>query len=308
MVLGFAAAIPIARPAAADGGPPRPGQVEILQSVPSAHVAPRAARVWLPPGYVGGTARYPVIYMQDGQNLFDPATAMGHETWSPDIVLTALVARGAAPSAIIVGVDNTPFRAREYMPGGVFAALAPEVRDRLAGAMGGPPLSDGYLKFLVGELKPIIDARFRTRPGRASTVIMGSSMGGLISLAALTEHPRSFGAAGCLSTHWPLPAFTAEGTPSLAIAEVLPAFETWLNARLGEPRGRRIWFDHGDQTLDRFYAPYQDAIDRCLEARGWRPGRDFESRVYPGAAHNEASWRARLADPLTYVLRGDRTA
>jgi enterochelin esterase-like enzyme len=245
-----------------------------------------------------------VIYLHDGQNLFDPATAMGHETWSPDIVLAALLARGAAPAAIIVGIDNTPARAREYMPAGVFAALAPAVRDRLAGAMGGAPLSDGYLKFLVRELKPMIDARFRTRPGRASTVVMGSSMGGLISLDAILAYPRVFGAAGCLSTHWPLPAFTAQGTPSLPIGDVLPAFETWLNARLGAPRGRRIWFDHGDQTLDRFYAPYQDAIDRVFEARGWRPGRDFESRAYPGGAHNEASWRARLADPLTWLLAG----
>jgi enterochelin esterase-like enzyme len=261
MTLGLAGASLLAGPGAADEIPPRPGRVEVIAAFPSAFVAARTVRVWLPPGYDGGTGRYPVLYMHDGQNLFDPALAMGHETWSPDIVLTGLAAGGRAPQAIIVGIDNTPARAREYMPAQVFATLAPDVRDRLALTMGGPPLSDDYLRFLVRELKPMIDARFRTRPERASTVIMGSSMGALISLQAIVDYPRVFGAAGCLSTHWPLPAFTAEGTPSLTAAQVLPAFETWLAARLSAPKSRRIWFDHGDRTLDRFYAPYQAAID-----------------------------------------------
>jgi len=83
---------------------------------------------------------------------------------------------------------------------------------------------------------------------------------------------------------------------------VLAAFDAYLGKRLGKPGGRRLWFDHGDRTLDQFYAPYQDHVDATLAGLGWRKGADFDSRAYPGAAHNEASWRVRLADPLTYLL------
>jgi hypothetical protein len=86
----------------------------------------------------------------------------------------------------------------------------------------------------------------------------------------------------------------------------MAAFSAYLERSLPSPRTHRIWFDHGDQTLDSAYAPYQAEVDALLAKRGWLRDQDFASRAYPGAAHNEASWRIRLADPLQFLLQQPR--
>ncbi len=136
---------------------------------------------------------------------------------------------------------------------------------------------------------------------------MGSSMGALISLYALAEYPDVFGGAGCMSPHWPLLLPTSAGMPMagghpLFEREVSKAFTAYLRRRLVPPHNRRIWFDHGTKSLDAYYSPYQRRINRELASLGWRRGIDFQSKVYAGAAHNEESWGARLADPLTFLL------
>jgi predicted alpha/beta superfamily hydrolase len=277
------------------------GRLIKLGMISSTYVAPREVIVWVPDGYDASSTRYAVLYMHDGRNLFDPKTAYGGQIWGADAAVAKLMDAGQIRPTIIVGVDNTPARSREYMPGKVFAALDDKNRQALSSDMKGDPVSDAYLKFLTKELKPLIDAHFRTLPGREATFIMGSSMGGLISMYALAEYPEVFGGAGCLSTHWPLPAF-AMGGPKIAAEPALAAFDHYLETgALKHPTGR-IWFDHGDQTLDSFYAPYQTHIDATLTRLGWKKGVDFESRAYPGAAHNEVSWRARLEDPLRFLL------
>ena len=147
--------------------------------------------------------------------------------------------------------------------------------------------SDAYLSFLVEELKPFIDARYRTLPGPGDTVVMGSSMGGLVSLYALARYPGVFGAAGAVSTHWP----AADG----AVAD-------WLPGHLPAPGRHRLWFDHGSETLDAGYAPYQQRVDAALRKSGWVEGRDWHSRVFVGAAHDEAAWRSRVELPLAFLL------
>lgn len=278
-----------------------PGRLERMPAMTSAHVAARDVIVWLPDDYDTGRHRYAVLYMHDARNLFEPATAMGGETWGVAEALTRMRAAGRVRRTIVVGIDNTGARSREYMPRKVFDALPAADRERLAASMGGAPVSDAYLKFIVGELKPLIDGKYRTDANRDATFVMGSSMGGLISLYAATEYPAVFGGAGCLSTHWPLPMFNADLTPVLPFEPVVAAFETYLTPRLSRA-APRLWFDHGDRHLDASYAPYQARIDRLLVARGLRPDRDFASRAYPGAAHNEAAWRARIDDPLTFLL------
>lgn len=167
----------------------------------------------------------------------------------------------------------------------------------------GPSLSDGYLRFLVEELKPLIDRDYRTKPGRDSTFIMGSSMGGLISLYGICEYPQIFGGAGCLSTHWTLLSAAESYTkPDLETPAMIQAFSTYLKRKLPKPGPNKIWMDHGTLNLDSFYQPYQVAMDQVFKARGWQQGKDFESRVYEGADHNEASWRARLHEPLSFLM------
>lgn len=253
------------------------GHVDSYQDVPSAHVPARNVDVWLPPGYDGHPRRrYPVLYMHDGQNVFDPALAYTGIDWDVDGAMTRLIASGKVREAIVVAVSNTPLRGSEYMPA---KALPAQRRAQT--------LSDGYLRFLVEELKPAIDATYRTRTGRADTFVMGASMGGLISAYAMSEYPDVFGGAGGLSTHWP----ADDGIVIDYLAGHLPARRT-----------HRLYFDHGTATLDASYAPYQQRMDEVLEQAGWRRGRDFDSRVFEGAEHNERAWRERVGIPLEFLL------
>ena len=277
------------------------GQFVELPRVASKNLPePAHVTIWLPPGYAKGKARYPVIYMHDGQNLFFPKLSGYNKVWAADKAMLKLIAGGETKGAIIVGVWHQQARAAQYFPQAIYATLPAGLRaeaDRFAGR---PVYSDGYLRFLVEELKPLIDRRYRTLKDAPNTMVAGSSMGGLISLAAIARYPQVFGAAACVSTHWPLVAPDRAGveTPGLGAA-----WDRFLTEKLGPPDGRRIWFDHGDQTLDQYYGPWQSRADARLIALGWRPGEDFETKVYPGTAHEENAWADRLPEIFAWLLK-----
>lgn len=269
------------------------GTTESWQRVPSRHVGARDVDVWLPPSYGRDPARrYPVLYMHDGQNLFDPALSYTGTDWDVDGAMTRLIERGEIREAIVVGVWNTPLRFAEYMP------RAPLRTDTVGSGIDGRPIgrtedirSDAYLRFLVEELKPFIDARYRTATGRDDTFVMGSSMGGLISLYAVATHPEVFGGAGAVSTHWP----ACDG-----------CVVDWLAAHLPDRRTHRLYFDHGTAALDGFYPPHQQRMDEAMRKAGWREGPRWTTRRFEGAEHNEAAWRARLEIPLRFLLAPER--
>ena len=148
--------------------------------------------------------------------------------------------------------------------------------------------TDNYLRFLVQELKPFIDKSYSTLTGRADTFVMGSSMGGLASLYALSEYPEIFGGAGCLSTHWP------------AGKDV---FLEWFKAHLPNAGEHKIYFDYGTATLDSLYEPYQLQMDHSMRQLGYTQGVDWITMKFPGAEHNEAAWRARVHIPLEFLLK-----
>lgn len=295
------ATLPLAGSALAQAGSVAGGQLVEYEGVTSAHLGPRNVTVWLPPGYGTGSERHPVLYMHDGQNLFDPARANFGE-WGVDEHLVRLIETGQVRAPIVVGVWNTPLRLREYVPADLIAALPTEVRETLLPMYGGAPLSDAYLRFLVEELKPRIDAEYRTLPGRDDTSTMGSSMGGLISLYAMMKHPDVFGAAGCLSTHWPLRLERLEGDALNTWREaVVQAWSDVIRRGLPDPATHRLYMDRGDETLDQFYAFFQSRIDTVIRYAGWGPDR-FRTLVFPTAEHNEKSWNSRLDVPLTFLL------
>ena len=186
------------------------GTIVDLGVLKSKYADPRRVVVWLPDGYSRRGPKYAVLYMHDGQNLFDKATAGYGMEWEIDEHLSKLIAEKKVRPTIVVGIWNTPKRLQEYVPSKAFNGLPPEYRDKVRALYGGDPLSDGYLKFIVRELRPMIDAKFNVKTDRADTAIMGSSMGSLISLYAIDEYPQIFGAAGMMSTHWPL-FMTPEG-------------------------------------------------------------------------------------------------
>lgn len=269
----------------------------------SRHVDPRRVTVWLPPGYDASAEPFGVLYMHDGQNLFDAATAPFGE-WGVDEVLSGMIARGEVPQTLVVGVWNTPKRYLEYGPAALIEAVPEPTRTAMKLQVKGPVESDGYLAFLVQELKPFIDRTYRTRAGREHTALMGSSMGGLISLYGGLNYPEVFGAVGCVSTHWPLGSGEGAGVSREQWrADVMHAQRVYLERVLPSPPRTRFYFDHGDQNLDSNYAPYQAQADAIFAAKGYVRGRDVESLVFPGADHNEPSWNRRLALPLRFLLK-----
>ncbi|MFA5988587.1 MAG: alpha/beta hydrolase-fold protein [Sphingomonas sp.] len=281
--------------------PPTPaGRFVELRHIASANIASPHVTVWLPPGYGRGKARYPVIYMQDGQNIFFAKQASFHKIWGADKAMLRLLAASEAPPAIIVAIWSPgKDRARQYMPQKLFDTLPAATKLQAEGFLHGRIISDAYLRFVAQELKPKIDTLYRTMGDPEHTLLVGSSMGGLISLYAMAEYPHVFGAAACLSTHWPLVDPEKAGAVDEA---VLAAWYSYLSKRLGPPAGRRMWFDHGDQMLDRHYGAWQSQIDRRLGIIGWQPGADFKTSVYPGAAHDENAWAARLDEVFTWLL------
>jgi predicted alpha/beta superfamily hydrolase len=293
-LLCLLALLPVAAHASDDG------RFVTIDAAPTTRIAPPRVTIWLPPGYDDAKRRYGVVYMHDGQNIFGGKGAAFGKGWHADQAALGLIRAGKTPPFIIVGIDQ-PGRDRHrlYLPRSIYDRLGPDARKGVGVMLSGPVISDAYLDFIVSDLKPSIDRQFRTRRDRHHTAIVGSSMGGLISLYAITRHPKTFGVAGAVSPHLPL----ASPIWSEPIArDIKAAWTAFAQDEMGAPRGRRIWFDHGTLTLDAHYAPYQEQLNATLTARGWRPGRDFVSTVYPGTAHEEGAWAARLPQVFGWLL------
>jgi enterochelin esterase-like enzyme len=279
------------------------GRIVDLGILKSKYADPRRVVVWLPDGYTQRGPKYAVLYMHDGQNLFDKATAGYGMEWEIDEHLSKLIAEKKVRPTIVVGIWNTPKRLQEYVPSKAFATLPADYRAKVAALYGGEPLSDGYLKFVVEELRPLIDRRFNVKTDRANTAIMGSSMGSLISLYAIDEYPKVFGGAGMMSTHWPLVINPDGKAVSQQDYEVVSAtFERYLAPALPSPASHKLYFDHGTETLDAVYKQYQDRVDRIVASRSYVQGRNWLTRSFPGQKHNEISWASRVDVPLQFLL------
>lgn len=257
--------------------------------------------IWLPPDYDATSKRYRVLYMHDCQNLFDPALSNFNKVWAAGKAMLGHVDETGEDPWIIVGIWSPGAdRYRQYMPEPAYNAAGPNLRPRMdAFGNSQPIVSRHYIDWIAGLLKPWVDQHLRTLTGPKETAIIGSSMGGLISLYAFLEHPTIFGRAGCVSTHWP---GTAPQTVGEVDAEMLGIWQAMIAKNLGAASGRKLWFDHGDATLDAHYLPYQAAIDAQLEATGWVRGTHWESRFYPGAEHEENAWARRLPEVFRWVL------
>lgn len=296
-VLGWAAAVPAATSS-------ETGRFVEIAAVPSVNISPPHVVVWLPPGYDSTRRRYGVVYMHDGQNLFFRERSNFDKIWAADASALRLIKAKRTAPFIIVGIDQPgEARYRQYFPQALYRRASPALREEIDRLARGPLTGDAYLRFITEELKPMIDRDYRTRSDADHTAIVGSSMGGLISCYAFTRLPKVFGSAGCVSTHWPL-GDPANVGPFSDAASALWRDE--FTQRLGKPRGRRLWMDHGTETLDAAYPPYQAKIDATLVGLKWRQGRDFESRAYPGAAHEENAWAARMDDIFGWLLAGWR--
>ena len=255
----------------------------------SKHVAFRNVDVWLPPGYdTEGMERYPVLYMHDGQNLFDDSISYGSISWGIDRALLSLLEEEKIRPTIVIGIWNSDIRWREYMPQKAFESDSfKKHRKVFEKNAGGPPIANGYLKFLVEEVRPFIDEHYRTLSDQANTFVMGSSMGSLISLYAISEYPHIFGGAGCISTHWPI--------GGMELVDL-------MGQRLPDPASHRLYFDFGTETLDRLYEPFQRRMDGHLRQAGYSEDQNWVTLKCEGAEHSERSWRERVGIPLSFLL------
>lgn len=235
--------------------------------------------VYLPPGYDSEPSRsYPVLYMHDGNNAFDPALAFAGHDWQVDDHAERMIRAGELSPFIVVAVSNTPDRIAEYswIPG--------LYEGKVLGGKG--PL---YARFLVSELKPLIDRAYRTRPEVAHTAVMGSSMGGLISLYLGRHHPEVFGRIGVIS-----PALFWADRAAFALADAMP-------------RGLRIWVDMGareEEHVPHFKGAIEDAreLKRRLEARGYVQGKDLTYLEDAEGWHNEPTWARRVPEILRFLM------
>jgi enterochelin esterase-like enzyme len=278
------------------------GKVVRITQMPSVYCEPRNVDIWLPEHY-DGTKPFAVLYMHDGQMLFDATTTWNKQAWEVDSVAADLMKRTITQDFIVVGAWNAGAqRHPNYFPQKVYENLADADRDyvtqklRKANRSEGSfePNSDDYLKFLVHELKPHIDSTFNVYTDVEHTFVAGSSMGGLISWYALCEYPNIFGGAACLSTHWP-GIFEVENNP-------LPdAFIEYLEAHLPSVGSHKIYFDTGDKTLDALYPPIQKEVDQMMLRLGYTE-QLWQSKYFPGADHSELSWQKRLGIPFRFLL------
>lgn len=279
------------------------GEVERLRDFESSFVDPRNVDIWLPDGY-SPSSRYAVIYMHDGQMLFDSTKTWNGQEWKVDEVVSELIRSGKIKPCIVVGIwNNGEYRHTEYFPEKALGGLDEEARGEIVrNFLKDRPLADEYLKFLVGELKPYIDSHYSVLTDPENTVIMGSSMGGLISLYALCEYPEIFGRAGCLSTHWPM--ISPDSTTSATEVPVVAGMRRYLSENLPDPERHRVYFDYGTATLDSFYEPHQILVDEIMATAGYGK-ENWITMKFEGADHSEQSWSARLEMPLIFLLGTD---
>lgn len=279
------------------------GKIEHFDNFKSSFVDARNIDVWLPDDY-SEEEKYAVIYMHDGQMLFDNNITWNKQSWEVDETAGKLNAEGKTKKFIVVGIwNNGQKRHFEYFPQKAFRKLSAEEKEfvsnslKLKGRINETfnPISDNYLKFIVTELKPIIDIHFSTLKDKDNTFIAGSSMGSLISLYAICEYPDVFGAAACLSTHW-TGIFQLEDNP------VPAAFFDYMRTYLPDPRTHRIYFDYGDQTLDQLYFSLQLTANDIMREKGFNNA-NWKTLLFPGKDHSEKSWAERLNIPLEFLLK-----
>jgi predicted alpha/beta superfamily hydrolase len=262
----------------------------------SQFVGSRHVDVWLPRGYSKSDTDYKVLYFHDGQNLFNPEWVYYTQTdWDIDTTLQGLIDAGDVDDTIVVGIWSTNDRVSDYMPHEFFELASDEYRTAANKYMTTEPRSRDYMRFIVEELKPFIDANYRTKLGRDDTFLMGSSAGGMISLYGLIEYPEIFGGAACVSTHWPSSMMLDNPAANGPILQ-------WLRDSIPAPGEHRIYFDFGTEELDSNYEPHQTAVDDVMRDIGYTPGPLWQTRKFEGAGHNEGAWQERADIPLRFLL------
>ena len=239
------------------------GNVKYHEGFKISDIPDRNVIVWLPPGYNDNRNRkYPVLYMHDGQNCFDPATSSFGVDWQIDETCTTLIENKSIQEIIVVGIYNTENRSKEYIPG-----------------------NDGkvYMELITNKIKPFIDANYRTMKERENTAVGGSSAGGIISFMLAWEYPEIFSKVICMS-----PAFKIENIDY--VKEVV--------ADTCKKRELKIYIDNGGIGLEKKLQPGIDEMLLALKEKGYKIDDDMYWYLDTSAQHNENAWAKRMPQAL----------
>jgi predicted alpha/beta superfamily hydrolase len=221
--------------------------------------------VWLPPSYEKNTKKhYPVLYMHDGQNIFDPATAFTGYDWRVDEVADSLIKMKRIEEIIIVGIYNSPDRLPEYSDS---------------------DLGTSYLNFVINVVKQLVDSTYRTKPGKEHTGIIGSSLGGLSSLLFVWKRPDVFGMAGCMS-----PSFWYDNEKTLKE----------VREYSGHKKNIKIYLDCGGREKE-LIGGYKRMVE-ILKSKGYKKGKDLDYTFESKGTHNEHYWAKRIWRPLVFMF------
>lgn len=243
------------------------GDIQYLHEYYSIHLKnERDIIIWLPPSYHLSAKSYPVLYMQDGQNLFDPNTSFIGNDWKVDEVASGLIRERLIEEIIIVGIYNNKDRIEEY---NYFSKK---------GKM--------YASFMIKELKPFIDENYRTIPKSSESAIMGSSMGGLVSFQLFWNFPKIFGKAACLSNSF----WIDDGE----VFNMVNKVENTLNEK------NRLYVDCGTEEIELIddYNKMVEIIKSFENKKGYK----FANYLIEGSTHTETDWANRLHVPLRFLF------
>lgn len=243
------------------------GKVEYHNNLSSKGILPRNVIVWLPPGYdESSSKRFPVLYMHDGQNIIDPATAAFGVDWQVDETCDSLIKSNEMNEIIVVGIYNSSQRRSDYSHNDTGYA---------------------YMRWIVNDLKPLIDKTYRTKPDRENTAVAGSSMGGLISFMLLWEYSDVFSKGACFS-----PAFKID------------RFDFVKNVKNfnGKKKIIKIYIDNGGQGLEERLQPGIDEMVEALVSKGYEVEKEILYFIDKEAEHNEAAWAQRMYKPLLWFF------
>ncbi len=276
------------------------GSIDFIPALSSRYVDARSIAIWLPSNY-STLQKYKVIYMQDGQNLFDSSITWNHQEWHIDEHLQQLIDNKQIEPCIAVGIwNNGSKRHVEYFPQKPFKSLDPLFQDSLiyktkrnpeTPMFAGEIISDNYLLFLTKELIPYVEEHYNVSRKAKDRLIAGASMGGLISWYAALEYPRIFGNAACFSTHWP--GIWPADDPK---KKIFQAFLSYANSH--RSKKTHWYFDHGTNGLDLYYDPYQKAIDNV-----YMKNPKFKSLVFEGFDHSEMAWSHHFQQAIIHLWK-----
>ncbi len=279
------------------------GELVRVENFPTQLITPRNVDIWLPENY-NEKLKYQVLYMHDGQMLFDASNTWNKQEWKVDEVVSQLIENKSIDNIIVVAIWNIPeIRHTDLYPLKPLSSLSKDEKELVLAELRNNNFptdfeskinSDNYLKFIVQDVKPYIDSHFSVYTDAKNTAIMGSSMGGLISMYALCEYPNVFGKAACLSTHW-------VGFRDFKNTPIPESFFNYMALHLPSPKTHKVYFDYGTATLDASYLNYQHRVDEVLQQKGFTTN-TYKNLKFEGADHSEDSWQKRIHIPIEFIF------